>query len=369
VALAQPTWVLAGGTQQQPRASEKLSLSRPLNVVWSYSAGEISGFPSTTHQETLYLPLGTSEVAALNLSTGELRWKTDLGGHISASPASDDRGVYVASEVPPEAPGREVRGSGVVRLLSPQSGVTIWMKTISAPIRGALSVSANALFAASEDGRIMAFDKQTGEIIWTRQNNAPFLSQPLLVANNLFWGDESGQIFLVDGASGQTHWRYQTHSRIRSQPVTAGGRLYVGATDDFVYALDAATGVLLWRVRAGSGVQALATDEERLFVAALDNFVYCISAETGRRVWKRQMPGRVAAKPVVAEGGVLFAPLSGEECIVLNPENGKKINSIKVEGDGQIAASPLLADGLLLITTRQGVYALSSAKVTSTNAR
>src|SRR3712207_8489639 len=51
------------------------------------------------------------------------------------------------------------------------------------------------------------------------------------------------------------------------------------------------------------------------------------------RLWKRQLPGRVAAQPLVAEDGILLAPLSGEECLVLSLRDGKKLNSINVGED------------------------------------
>ncbi|HEX6182505.1 MAG TPA: hypothetical protein VFZ44_01250, partial [Pyrinomonadaceae bacterium] len=75
---------------------------------------------------------------------------------------------------------------------------------------------------------------------------------------------------------------------------------------------------------------------------------------------KRQLAGRVAAPPLVLNGSVLVAPLVGDECVVLNLEDGKKINSIYVGEDNNTEAAPLLTADTLLLTTREGILALSN---------
>jgi hypothetical protein len=59
------------------------------------------------------------------------------------------------------------------------------------------------------------------------------------------------------------------------------------------------------------------------------------------------------------------APLVGEECVVLNLEDGKKVNSIYVGEDNNTEAAPLLTTGTLLLTTREGILALTNQAVKS----
>jgi hypothetical protein len=61
----------------------------------------------------------------------------------------------------------------------------------------------------------------------------------------------------------------------------------------------------------------------------------------------------------VTEDGVLLAPLSGEECVVLAPRDGRKLNSINVGEDNNTGASPVFSGRLLLLTTRKGLFAYS----------
>src|SRR3712207_7119609 len=57
---------------------------------------------------------------------------------------------------------------------------------------------------------------------------------------------------------------------------------------------------------------------------------------------------------------VLLAPLVGDECVVLNLEDGKKVNSIYVGEDNNTEAAPLLTTDGLLLTTREGLLAVAN---------
>jgi hypothetical protein len=115
-------------------------------------------------------------------------------------------------------------------------------------------------------------------------------------------------------------------------------------------------------------VQSVTPAGRCLLVTSLDNFAYCLSPRKGYRVWKRQLPGRVAAQPLVTEDGILLAPLSGEECVVLAPRDGRKLNSINVGEDNNTGASPVLIGRLLLVTTRKGLFAYSGTEAWASGA-
>jgi outer membrane protein assembly factor BamB len=117
---------------------------------------------------------------------------------------------------------------------------------------------------------------------------------------------------------------------------------------------------MLWRARAGAAVQTVQTAGRCLLATSLDNFVYCLSKQRGKKVWKRQLPGRVAARPLVLDDDVLLSPLAGDECVVLSLQDGRKTNSLYVGEDNNSEADPLLSGDLLFLTTRKGVLAFSN---------
>lgn len=337
------------------------TLSRPLGVVWRFETAETVNFTPAVGAGSVYLPLQDGEVVALSASDGELNWRAEVGGNISAAPAADEAALYVASESPAAAERGRKQTQGAVRSLGRQSGVTQWLRKLPAPIRGKLIVGETAVFGGAEDGRLYALKKSDGDVLWVRQHSSPFNSLPTLSGGTIYIGDEAGNLLAVEEKTGKTLWRYQTLKALRAPAGVLDEIVFAGSQDGYVYALDRRSGALRWRARTGGAVQSVVPAGKCLLVTSLDNFAYCLSPRKGYRVWKRQLPGRVAAQPLVADDGVLLSPLSGEECVVLDPRDGRKLNSIAVGEDNNTAAAPLLSGGLVLLTTRKGLFAYSGA--------
>src|SRR5207244_11474345 len=118
---------------------------------------------------------------------------------------------------------------GVLRALSGETGVTLWMRTLQAPLRGGLVAGAKAVFGGAIDGRAYAFDKNTGLTLWATQYSAPFSGQPQLSANHLFIGTEDGTLLAFDQGSGEIVWRYRTHGPVRGSVAVVQGMVYFGS--------------------------------------------------------------------------------------------------------------------------------------------
>jgi outer membrane protein assembly factor BamB len=116
-------------------------------------------------------------------------------------------------------------------------------------------------------------------------------------------------------------------------------------------------------------VQSVAATAQGLIVASLDNFVYLLSYRRGERVWKRQLAGRIAAQPLTSADSALFVPLGGDAGIVLALHDGKTLNNLDVGADGNTAASPIITNNVLLLTTRHGLMAFAPATATANHPR
>lgn len=343
-------------------AQASITLSRPLHTQWQYPTQETVNLTPAVTPEGVFLPLTGGALVSLRASDGKLNWRAEMGGEISASPLADERGVYIASETGvPSGGATAPRATGALRALGRQSGVTLWMRTLQSPIRGALVSNETILFGGASDGRVYAVRKQTGEVIWAVQYNSPFLAHPALRDNRLYIGAEDGTLLALDAGTGRTLWRYRTRGPIRGPLAVANQTVYVGSADAYSYALKESDGRLRWRARAGAGVQSVITTARGLLVVSLDNFVYHLSFRRGERFWKRQLAGRTAARPLALDGSALFAPLAGDECVILDLRDGKKVNSVPVGEDNNTAASPVLAGNLLLLTTRKGLLAFADS--------
>lgn len=336
------------------------TLSRPLHVRWSFEDDKISNITPAVNGEAVYVPLGNGAVVSLRRESGELFWRSELGGVITSTPSADSRGVYLASEIPPSGGSKYLQATGVLRALGGKSGVTLWMRTLPSPIRGNLAANDTTLFGRSSDGRIYAVKKENGDIQWIKYGSLPFNSSPVLYGRKLYVVDTGGSLYAIEENTGQTLWRYRTRTQSGASLAIIEGTVFVGSDDGYVHAIDERTGRMRWRARAGAAVQTVQPAGKCLLATSLDNFVYCLSAQRGKKVWKRQLPGRVTARPLVLEDEVLLSPLAGDECVVLSLQDGRKINSVYVGEDNNSEADPMLSGDLLLLTTRKGVMAFSN---------
>jgi outer membrane protein assembly factor BamB len=345
-------------TQYNSLANSQIALSQPLTVKWLYNSELTINLNPATDGERIYLPLATGILVSLQAENGQLLWKADLGGELSASPLADERSIYIASETFGEQ-GVTPRGNGTLRALGQEGGITHWMRQISSPIRGSLIANDVNLFGGSTDGKIYAVRKKTGDISWVMQHSSSFTSHPVIFGSNLYMGSNDGYMFSLKQNTGKVIWRYRTRGSIRGQALALNGTVYFGSADGYVYAVRETDGRLKWRRRMGGGVQTVGHAQNGLLVASLDNFAYLLSFTKGDRLWKRQLAGRLAAQPLIMPDGVLFTPLSSSTGVVLDLLDGKQLNSLPIGEDNSMAVSPIAAGKTLAVTTRHGLIAFS----------
>src|SRR5436853_1192481 len=352
VALACASGVLLA----RNRNDNQIALSQPLTIKWHYDCDQTSNLTPAADANLIYVPLAGGVLVSLNVADGKLSWKAETGGEFSAAPAIDERSVFAAGQFAEPEQGHI---HGTLRAVSKPTGVTLWMRTLPAPLKGGLVVNDRALFAGSVDGRVYAFDKRTGLTLWITQFAEGFLSQPALSNDTVYFGGDNGSLMALDQKTGQLSWYYRAHGPIRGPIVLNGGAIYFGSSDGYVYALSESQHKLLWRWRTGAAVQSVAVVDGGLLAASLDNFAYLLSRSKGSLIWRRLLPGRISSPPVTAPDGALFTPLSSDSAIVLNLRDGKPANALALGEENSSSAAPVAANDLVLITTTHGLLAFA----------
>jgi eukaryotic-like serine/threonine-protein kinase len=347
-------------TYDGPAGSTRIALSQPLTVRWRYESNLTLNLTPAFDNQRIYLPLAGGIIVSLKASDGQLYWRSEMGGALSASPVADDYGVFVAAETGKSETGIR-RATGTLRALGSQGGVTQWMRTLAKPLRGSLTLDNGMLLAAGSDGRVYAFNSRTGESRWFFDYTASFNCQPVVSKSRVYVGSEDGTLLALDENKGSLIWRYRTKGPVRGPVAIANEAVYFGSGDGYVYAVNSVTGRLLWRKRTGAGVEAVAHVEDSLLVASLDNFVYRFSL-SGARLWKRQLPGRISSQPLTAPDGALFTPLSSSAGVVLALHDGRQVNSLPTGEEITTSASPIAVGDAVLLTTEHGLLAFSNQK-------
>src|ERR1044071_4065852 len=126
-----------------------LILSQPLTIAWRYQNDHTTDLTPAADDQTAFVPLGAGLLLALNAADGKLQWKAETGGEFSASPVVNDRSVYVATQyTEPE----QKHAHGTLRAISKTTGLTLWMRTLPAPLTGGLAANETSVFGGSADG-------------------------------------------------------------------------------------------------------------------------------------------------------------------------------------------------------------------------
>lgn len=348
------------------KVNDHAVLSQPMTIGWRYDSDQTLNLTPAFDQERLYLPLAGGVIVSLSANNGQLNWRSDMGGELSASPVADDQGVYVASETGrPESDGAR-RATGALRSLGREGGVTQWMRTLAMPLRGSLTLSNGVLFASGSDGKAYAFNSKSGVLRWSYDYGQPFNGHPIVSDGRVYIGSEDGNLLALDESTGKLQWHYRTKGPVRGPVAIGQTTVYFGSGDSYVYAVNAASGRLLWRKRTGAGVQAVVRVAEDLVVASLDNFVYKFSS-AGARLWKRQLPGRISSQPLITNMDALFMPLTSSAGVVLGLRDGRPVNSLPVGLEITSSSSPIAIGNVVLLTTQQGLLAFTQPRETKPN--
>jgi outer membrane protein assembly factor BamB len=341
---------------------DRLSLSRPLVLKWQYETSDIAELAPHIYKDSVVVPLSKGNLISLHLHDGNLRWRAEVGGEITAAPLAEGQEVYVAStENPPEEKSGSVSPIGVLRALGQESGITNWITKLPVPLRGVLAANETSIFGCTDDGRTFAVRKADGRVTWVRKSARALKMTLLISTDRLFLGGDDGTVSALDQSTGAILWSYKTGGIISSNMALIGRTVCVGSADNYAYALSSNDGRLLWRRRMSSKIQSVVSTQRGFLVTSTDNFVYLLSPLRGNRYWKRLLPGRVTAPPVATAEGALFAPLSGDECVILDLKDGKKVNVVYVGDGNNTSAAPLISGGVLILTTRKGLLALTGA--------
>jgi len=335
------------------------TLSQPLTIAWRYETDQTTDLTPAADAHTVFIPLSSGVLVALNASDGKLIWKAEAGGNFSAAPIADERSVFVAQRSG-EPDRKQVSGS--LRALSKTTGVTLWMRPLPAAVSGGLAVDPVSLFAASPDGHVYAFDKRTGLALWSNQYEEEFSAPPIVAGDHVYFGSKAGTVRALNVKTGQLAWQYKTRGRIEGPVAVADNIVYFGSADGNVYAFSEIRSKLLWHRRTGAAVQAVAALPNGVLAVSLDNFAYLLSLNKGALVWRRQLPGRISSRPITASDGALFTPFSTDQAIVLNLRDGKTANTLMLGEENSSAAAPISVNTLVLITIPHALLAFAASR-------
>jgi outer membrane protein assembly factor BamB len=206
----------------------------------------------------------------------------------------------------------------------------------------------------------------TPTTLWTNDTTATdkIIAGPLQVGDVVYIGAADNHLSALDAATGQELWRFPTDGPVWATPTYYEGVLYVTSLDKHLYALDAETGDEIWQAELEGAVsaQAIVNPAENLvYVGAYDNALHALNMDTGAEEWQAEATNWIWSAPALADDKLYFADssaqvfavdaASGEAIwqVAINAMNESAGVAGRVEIDGAIQASPVVADGVVYI--------------------
>ena len=186
-------------------------------------------------------------------------WPLDglrLEGEIWARPVVSGDAVFVATM------------DGLVHAFDVESGEERWAFdaggaiTEIALIDGSGTGFQELLFVPTLGSRVWLVDPASGRAVHQPLDAGAWVWTTPAVADGVAWfGDFGGVVRALDLASGRALWTYDTESKVKARPVRIGGTLIVGDEKGYVHFLDAATGALRNRnPQSGGGLGKFRAD-------------------------------------------------------------------------------------------------------------
>lgn len=353
-----------GGKDDKPNKPVALADITPsveVDRLWSEDAGKGEGRLGVRQGPVVadgrvYAAAVKGGVRAIDLQTGKPVWRYESKLQLSGGPGVGD-GLVVVGGL-----------DGDVIALDAATGAEKWKARVPNEVIAAPAVGLGMVFVRSNDGRLTAFDQTTGERRWFWTHDVPTLSvrgngAPALGPGYVFVGNDDGTVSALSATDGRPLWEIpvaQPEGRteldrmadVDGAPVLEGSTLFATSFKNRTVAIDAPAGRPVWSSEHG-GPGHVAVGSDRVVVTTADGLVFGLDKASGGTLWQQPGLARRSVTAPVVQGD--YAVVGDYDGYVhwLKLDNGEFAARARA-GHDAIRATPVLADGVLLVQNVDG---------------
>lgn len=286
---------------------------------------------------------------------GNQRFRLSLDTIIEFTPAVQDPYIYLVNQTGEIMSVRDTGNSG---------DAFAWRKSTNIAPSAPLNIYGDLLYMAGSDGVLYAFNRlDNGSQRWafpvTRQAD---LQYPTMGDQLVYAGDAN--LNALDVYSGTLIWQ-NTSVRGMASPAIYGwpgvkglAEVYVADREGVVHALDANTGSPYWQQGSADRPTALALDERTVYLSG-PGFVSARDRSTGEQIWRTAFDGGTLGGPIVGNGRVLVAGVSGS-VLILDAARGQIVGNVPV--NVSLVGSPAVSNDEIFLAGRNGqLYKMTGA--------
>ncbi len=336
---------------------ENVIVENPLiaiKLIWKNSVGKID-FPLKVALvgEVAFLANSSGEVIALDSTTGENIWRTNLAEPLSAGVGADGRYVAVVNKEN--------------QLIVLDYGKPLWREKLNAVTITPPLVAGGRVFTVSSDYSINAFDVRDGSLIWSQKKTSESL---VLGQAGLFFASSDrlmvgvgGRLLAMNPNTGGTVWDSALASSRGTNEVERLVDLLSGYSKSAnqvcmrsyltnISCVDVLQGKILWSKNA-QGAVGLTGDNETLIGVEDNGQLIAFNRSNGDKLWfSDRLRNRVLSPPLLIGRSIVVGDDLGN-LFFLSKNDATLLNKINLSGE-KISFAPIVAGKTLLVVTGSG---------------
>lgn len=297
-----------------------------VRTVWSTSVGEAASknlTPAVT--DNAVYAAGGNEVVRIDRQTGDVLWRAEADGAITAGVGTDGSYIAVGTD------------RGEVQVFDAE-GKPVWKARLTADIAVPPLVGAGRVVVKTTDTRITGFDLITGARVWHYQNQAPALS--LQVFSQMAWapagiliGQANGRLLALnpekgtvvfDAVIGQAKGITEVERLIDvvGRPWVDQEMMCAAAFQGNVVCMNSMNGRLLWNAKVDA-VTGPVADARFVYEVDAAGRIHAYNRGNGREAWVNdELLYRQVSAPIRVGATLAVGDFEGV-LTFLNPANGE----------------------------------------------
>ncbi len=258
-------------------------------------------------------------------------WSTKLGGAsefllVGLRPASDGNRIYAASQ------------NGNVLALDPETGKERWKTKLDMPLSAGPAANEGTVVVASKDGYIIVLDAATGVEQWRTYVAGETLAQPLIHGDSIVVQTIDSRLRALSRFDGRQRWAIEQTPPVltvrgASSPLLVGSLVIAGFDNGRLLAVNVNTGDIEWESmlamptgrsdldRLSDINGAIAVVGQDLYAAGYQGRIAALAAESGQVLWSKEISSQVG---VAADWNSVYTTRDNGEIIALSRNDGSE---------------------------------------------
>ena len=361
-------WNVSGVNQngvvpQNIALGKSLHKERDIRLTGSSYSGHFKRVAPIILNDKIYI-LNSSEVRAYDINSSKLLWakmvgdqksKRTFGGGLLAQ----GNVLYVTS------------GGKELAALDISDGNILWKYSLSNVSRSAPNIFGENLYVQTIDNKLYAIDRSKGSLLWFHQGPVEainsmkypsvFANQNIVVAaygsgDIYFLAPQNGGEFLqIELANNSIIGQGVSLKNIESTPVVEGDRVFAINNEGVIICLDLTNGTTIWKQEI-IGFKNMWLAGDFIYLLNPNGEIISIYKKTGKIKWVNHISFAKGDKPAISgpvmAGDRLLISFESGQILEISPYDGKVLN--KLDAGARTSGFPIIVNEKLYSLTDSG---------------